>query len=151
MVSCASLRLRDPTVVDKIGSAEEGGRGIKYGLPEAVCEQICEVLSRYPQVKQAILYGSRANRSGSDIDLTLRGGVDLMLNVIYKILNDLDELLLPYTIHLSIFDDISDQDVIAHIQRVGVVFLRRASLILSHRNGGKEACGKVNAWCTGGC
>ena len=54
-------------------------------------------------------------------------------------------------IHLSIFDDISDQDVIAHIQRVGVVFLRRASLILSHRNGGKEACGKVNAWCTGGC
>ena len=97
------------------------------------------------------MYGSRANRSGSDIDLTLRGSADLTLNVIYKILNDLDELLLPYTIHLSIFDDISDQDVIAHIQRVGVVCLRRASLILSHRNRGKEACGKVNAWCTGGC
>jgi len=71
------------------------------------------------------LYGSRANRSGSDIDLTLRGGADLTLNVIYKILNDLDELLLPYTIHLSIFDDISDQDVIAHIQRVGVVFYKK--------------------------
>jgi len=71
------------------------------------------------------LYGSRANRSGSDIDLTLRGSADLTLNVIYKILNDLDELLLPYTIHLSIFDDISDQDVIAHIQRVGVVFYKK--------------------------
>ena len=71
------------------------------------------------------MYGSRANRSGSDIDLTLRGGADLTLNVIYKILNDLDELLLPYTIHLSIFDDISDQDVIAHIQRVGVVFYKK--------------------------
>jgi predicted nucleotidyltransferase len=76
-------------------------------------------------VEQAILYGSRANRSGSDIDLTLRGGADLTLNVIYKILNDLDELLLPYTIHLFIFDDISDQDVIAHIQRVGVVFYKK--------------------------
>ena len=71
------------------------------------------------------MYGSRANRSGSDIDLTLRSGADLTLNVIYKILNDLDELLLPYTIHLSIFDDISDQDVIAHIQRVGVVFYKK--------------------------
>ena len=79
-------------------------------------------------MEQAILYGSRAKgnyRSGSDIDLTLHGGADLTLNVIYKILNDLDELLLPYTIHLSIFDDISDQDVIAHIQRVGVVFYKK--------------------------
>jgi uncharacterized protein len=46
----------------------------------------------------------------------------LTLNVIYKILNDLDELLLPYTIDLSIFDDISDLDVIEHIERVGVTF-----------------------------
>jgi predicted nucleotidyltransferase len=85
-----------------------------------------------PQVEEAILYGSRAKgnyQNGSDIDLTLRGGPDLTLNVIYKILNDLDELLLPYTIDLSIFDDISDPDVIGHIQRVGITFYRKGETI----------------------
>ncbi len=103
---------------------------MKYGLPEAVCDKICAVLSRYPQVELAILYGSRAKgnyKNGSDIDLTLRGGADLTLNVIYKILDDLDDLLLPYTIDLSIFDDISDRDVIEHIQRAGIIFYKKTT------------------------
>jgi len=106
---------------------------MKYGLPQAACEKICNVLSRYPQVEQAILYGSRAKgnyKNGSGIDLTLLGGADLTLNVIYKILDDLDDLLLPYTIDLSIFNDISDQDVIEHIQRVGVVFYKKSESVL---------------------
>jgi len=105
---------------------------MKHGLPEAVCEKIRSVLSRYPQVEQAILYGSRAKgnyRNGSDIDLALRGGADLTLNVIYRILDDFDDLLLPYTIHLSIFDHISDPDVLAHIRRVGVVFYEKREAV----------------------
>ena len=69
------------------------------------------------------MYGSRAKgtyKNGSDINLTLRGGADLTLNVLCKIANDLDNLSLPYTIDLSIFHDISDLEVIGHIQRAGV-------------------------------
>jgi uncharacterized protein len=105
---------------------------MKYGLPQSAIQKINAVLRRYPQVDKAILYGSRAKgnyKNGSDIDLTLRGGTDLTLNVIYKILNDLDELLLPYTIDLSIFDDIGDLDVIEHIERVGVTFYDRDQAI----------------------
>ncbi len=101
---------------------------MKYGLPPSAIQKICAVLNRYPQVEQAILYGSRAKgnyKNGSDIDLTLRGGADLTLNVIYKILNDLDDSFLPYTIDLSIFNNISDPDVIEHIQRVGVTFYEK--------------------------
>lgn len=101
---------------------------MKYGLPPSAIQKICAVLHRYPQVEQAILYGSRAKgnyKNGSDIDLTLRGGEDLTLNVIYKILNDLDDSFLPYTIDLSIFNNISDPDVIEHIQRVGVTFYEK--------------------------
>jgi predicted nucleotidyltransferase len=101
---------------------------MKYGLPDATIGKICAVLKRYPQVKRAILYGSRAKgnyQKGSDIDLTLLGGADLTLHVLYKILDDLDELLLPYTIDLSIFDKIGDPDVIDHIRRVGGVFYER--------------------------
>jgi predicted nucleotidyltransferase len=105
---------------------------MKYGLPQSAVQKICAVLSRYPQVEKAILYGSRAKgsyKNGSDIDLTLHGGADLTLNVIYRILDDLDELLLPYTIDLSIFNDIGDPDVIEHIQRVGATFYQKGEAI----------------------
>jgi uncharacterized protein len=101
---------------------------LKYGLPDTTIQKICAVLARYPQVQQALLYGSRAKgtyKNGSDIDLTLRGGAGLTLNVLYKIIEDFDDLLLPYTIDLSIFANISDPDVVEHIQRVGVTFYQQ--------------------------
>ena len=103
---------------------------MKYGLPESAIQKIKAVLRHYPQVEKAILYGSRAKgnyKNGSDIDLTLHG-TNLSLNLIYKILDDIDDLLLPYTIDLSIFRDISDPNVIEHIQRVGVTFYERGAL-----------------------
>jgi predicted nucleotidyltransferase len=104
---------------------------MKYGLSQLTIQKICAVLTHYPQVEKAILYGSRAKgnyKNGSDIDLTLHGTA-LTLNIIYKILDDLDELLLPYTIDLSIFKDIGDLDVIEHIQRVGVTFYAKSESI----------------------
>jgi predicted nucleotidyltransferase len=101
---------------------------IKHGLPAEVVRKITAVLAQYPQVKSATLYGSRAKgnyKTGSDIDLTLHGEADLTLNVVYRILDHLDDLFLPYTIDLSIFHDIADSDVVEHIQRVGVSFYER--------------------------
>jgi len=102
---------------------------MKHGLHETTIQKICAILTRYPQVEKAVLYGSRAKgnyKNGSDIDLTLYGGVGLTLHVLYKIVNELDDLLLPYTIDLSIFNDIGDPDVIEHIQRAGVTFYEKA-------------------------
>jgi predicted nucleotidyltransferase len=102
---------------------------MKYGLKETTIQRICSVLSRFPQVDTAVLYGSRAKgnyRNGSDIDLTLRGGPDLTLRMLYRIVDELDDLLLPYTIDLSIYADIGDPDVIEHIHRVGVTFYEKA-------------------------
>lgn len=104
---------------------------MKYGLPETAVQKIGAILRRYPQVEKAILYGSRAKgnyKNGSDIDLTLRGR-GLTLNVLYKIMDELDDLLLPYIIDLSILDKISDPDVIEHIQRVGVTFYEKGDFI----------------------
>lgn len=103
---------------------------MKYGLSQATIRKIRAVLARHPQVEQAVLYGSRAKgdyKNGSDIDLTLCGGPDLTLHVLFRIMDELDDLLLPYTIDLSIFDDISDADVVEHIQRVGVTFYARSN------------------------
>jgi predicted nucleotidyltransferase len=100
---------------------------MKYGLSEQTIEKIQAVLSNHSEVDKACLYGSRAMgnfKQGSDIDLTLYGG-HLSLTTLHKIENELDDLLLPYKIDLSIFKQISDPDVIDHIQRVGIVFYEK--------------------------
>jgi predicted nucleotidyltransferase len=101
----------------------------RFGLKEATIQKICDVLAKYPQVEKAVLYGSRAKdnyKIGSDIDLTLIGGDNLTEKVLCQIMDEIDDLLLPYTFDLSIFQHISDPEVIEHIQRVGVVFYQKA-------------------------
>lgn len=71
-----------------------------------------------------MLYGLRAKgtyKTGSDIDLTLKGS-DLILSIINKISNEIDDLLLPYSFDISIFSQISNADLVDHINRVGIVF-----------------------------
>ena len=100
---------------------------MKYGLSDKTIEQIHAVLSKFPEVDKAVLYGSRAKgnfKRGSDIDLTLYG-TGLSLTILYKIENELDDALLPYKIDLSIFEQIADSDVVDHIRRVGVVFYEK--------------------------
>lgn len=101
---------------------------MRFGLEESAIDQINTVFARYPQVESAILYGSRAKgnyRPGSDIDLTLTGdGLDLSL--LHKIELELDDLLLPYTIELSVYHHLSNPDLVDHIERVGQLFYRRA-------------------------
>lgn len=101
---------------------------MQYGLTDATIQSICNVLARYPQVERAILYGSRAKgtyKRGSDIDLTLQGTKELTLDVLYSILNDIDDLELPYTIDVSLFEDIHDPALLDHIRRRGQVFYEK--------------------------
>ena len=103
---------------------------MKYGLPESAIEKIHSVFSAYPEVERAILYGSRAKNNysnGSDIDLTLVGNEDLSRQVMFRILDDLEDLLLPYKFDLSLYEDIEDPEVIDHIERLGVSFYNRES------------------------
>ena len=97
-----------------------------YGLKEHVIHQMKEVFSHYPQIKQVILYGSRAMgnyKNGSDIDLTIKG--DLNMDILTRIDWELDDLLLPYTFDLSIYTHIDNSELIDHINRVGKVFYSR--------------------------
>ncbi len=101
---------------------------MNYGLSEATVAKICTILTHYPQVERAVLYGSRATGSydnGSDIDLALCGGADLTLKVHHKIADELDDLLLPYTIDLSILHDIKNPKLLAHIDAVGKTLYSR--------------------------
>ncbi|CAN5275414.1 nucleotidyltransferase domain-containing protein [soil metagenome] len=98
-----------------------------YGLQRKELARIQEVFSRHPQVKEVILYGSRAlgtHRKGSDIDITLTGK-GLNLRSLSKIEADLDDLLLPYPFDVSVFRKIENPELRNHIERVGKVIYRR--------------------------
>jgi len=100
---------------------------MKYGLDDATVQKIQDVIGAFPQVDTAVLYGSRAKgnfKPGSDIDLTLKGS-NINLSVMNQIGLSLDDLLLPYTFDLSVFDHIKEPDLLEHIDRVGIVFYER--------------------------
>ena len=99
----------------------------RFGLPTPAVEKICGVLAQHPQVECAVLYGSRAKgnyKNGSDIDLTLQGD-RLGFQDLQKIMGELDDLLLPYTMDLSLFASLTHPGLLDHIRRVGVVFYEK--------------------------
>ena len=99
------------------------------GLPEKAVTAIQGVFRRHVEVEEVLLYGSRAKgsfKNGSDIDLTIsRGCVDAAL--LFRLEDELDELMLPYEIDLSLFCHIENAGLIEHIERVGRVFYRGGS------------------------
>jgi predicted nucleotidyltransferase len=100
---------------------------MQFGLSEQTIEKINSVFARHPEVEKVVLYGSRAkgtHKPGSDIDLTLydEGIAQKEKN---QILDELEELDLPYTIDLSVFNQLSHVQLRDHIERVGVVFYAR--------------------------
>ncbi len=103
---------------------------MKYGLKESYIQQIQSVFAEYPAIEKVILYGSRAKgnyRKSSDIDLSLVGQT-LDFNLLIKIENKLDDLLMPYNIDLSILHKIENLELIEHIERVGMIFYEKTSL-----------------------
>ena len=104
---------------------------MNHGLNDRTVAQIHEVLALFPEVEQAMLYGSRAKgnfKPGSDVDLTLLGA-GLTQKILGQIQGELEDGLLPYRFDISILAQITQADLIEHIRRVGVVFYEKKPLL----------------------
>jgi uncharacterized protein len=98
-----------------------------FGLDKNTISKINSVFSKYSQIEKVILYGSRAMgnyKPGSDIDIAVVGK-DLNLSLIHEIEVKIDDLLLPYTFDISIFNQISNEDLLDHIKNHGKLFYER--------------------------
>lgn len=96
-------------------------------LPKTVIEKINGVFCKYPEINTVILYGSRAkgnHRLGSDIDLCIKS-TDLSYTKFLRLQNEIEELSLPWKIDLSLHQDIDNQELLKHIQTVGLVFYQK--------------------------
>lgn len=98
-----------------------------YGLPSSTVEKVVSLFKKYPQVEKAIIYGSRAKgsyRKGSDIDIVLIGAA-LTHNDLVAIEDKIDDLFLPYSFDLSLFKNITNEELIDHINRIGLTFYEK--------------------------
>nr|VFJ96441.1 MAG: Nucleotidyltransferase domain-containing protein [Candidatus Kentron sp. H]VFJ97498.1 MAG: Nucleotidyltransferase domain-containing protein [Candidatus Kentron sp. H]VFK02817.1 MAG: Nucleotidyltransferase domain-containing protein [Candidatus Kentron sp. H] len=97
----------------------------QFGLDASVIHRIRETLAGFPEIRRAVLYGSRAKgdfRPGSDIDLTLDTEGDTSLGFLYRVMEAIEELDLIYSFDISLFAHIENENLIEHIERVGVAF-----------------------------
>lgn len=96
----------------------------KFGLSEKTLKSLISIFQKFPKIEKVIVYGSRAKgnfKPGSDIDLTLVAP-SFTTQDLLKVENEIEDLLLPYKIDLSLLHQIDDPDVLDHIARIGKEF-----------------------------
>jgi uncharacterized protein len=103
-----------------VAKTETGGV-VDFGLSPRALVLLRGLFAAYPEVRRAIVYGSRAKgnyRNGSDIDITLDApGMDSAR--FSHLCIAADDLMLPWMIDLSLLSQISNPALLEHIARVG--------------------------------
>ena len=98
------------------------------GLLQPDLDIVLSVLGEFPNVKEAIIFGSRAKgnfRNGSDVDIALKGeniNLEIVTTISYK-LNE--ETILPYKFDVLDYQNINNSKLTEHINRKGISFYIR--------------------------
>ena len=106
-----------------------------YGLKNSDIEKITEELSKEVEVELAILFGSRAKgnfKPGSDVDIVLKGEKLNQKNVSNVSFTLNEDSLMPYKFDILNFTDITNKELLEHINRVGIIFYKRDVHLASH-------------------
>ena len=80
-----------------------------FGLTAQTIELIKDVFKKYSSIKSVMIYGSRAKdtfKKGSDIDLVIMN--DISERDLNNIVFELEELMIPYKIDLSVYSNINN-------------------------------------------
>ena len=97
---------------------------MSFGISDDVIEKMQQVFAQFPNIEEVVVFGSRAKgnyKEGSDIDLALKG-TSLNLKTLQSLELKLDELYLPYKIDMVIYENIANEALKTHIDRVGMLF-----------------------------
>lgn len=100
---------------------------MEIGLDQNIINKINSIFSSFENIESVKIYGSRAKgnfKEGSDIDLTF-WGENLNLDIMNEISLKIDDLNLPYTFDLSIYNQIDNLELKDHIIRVGQLFYQK--------------------------
>ena len=105
-----------------------------FGLDTDTLATLDKIFIKVPVIEKVLLYGSRAKgnyKTGSDIDITLLGKNLTEKNSVFQVHDLLEETSLPYQFDISIFSQLKNPDLIAHILRVGKTFYKKEEQALA--------------------
>ena len=114
-----------------------------FGLSSETLNKLNSVFEKHKAIASVVIYGSRAKgnyRTGSDIDLTIKGD-DISYAEFMQIKDQIDDLMLPYTVDLSQYLELGNAELVEHINRVGGEIFSRSEALMkvkgSDPNAGK--------------
>lgn len=106
-----------------------------FGLDQNEIDEIIRVISQFPEIESAFIFGSRAKgnfKNGSDVDIAINGKAadyHTALNI-NDILNE--DTLMPYHFDVIYYEDINNPDLKKHILLVGkLIYKRSDKLVIS--------------------
>jgi hypothetical protein len=105
---------------------------MRFGLPDLTIEQIRSCFARYSDIEWVKVYGSRAlgtHQPGSDVDLAFAGPIDHS----YGLASCLSEASTPYLFDVTYYNDLQNENLIGHINRVGQVLFTQEDLKLANQ------------------
>jgi len=97
-----------------------------FGITPKSYKILLSIIEKYSAIEQVIIFGSRAKGTyteGSDIDITLIG--DISKNEFYSFKTALEESSIPYLFDVSIYNELTSDDLKEHIKRVGKVLYQK--------------------------
>ncbi|NME95947.1 nucleotidyltransferase domain-containing protein [Clostridium cochlearium] len=102
---------------------------MKFGLTEKTYNLLIKTLSNYNEIEKVCVFGSRAMgnyKKGSDVDICIYGKL-VTEKTISKLNVELnEELPIPYYFDIVYYDNIENNSLKEHIDRVGkVIFCRK--------------------------
>ncbi len=100
-----------------------------FGLSKTVIAEIQGVFEQFPNIHEAIIFGSRAKgnyQEGSDIDLALIGN-NIQYDEIKEVYLKMEDLNLLYNIDLKNYKKEEKSPINEHIQRVGKSFYKKSN------------------------
>ncbi len=96
---------------------------MNFGLLKRDIDNLTKAFEQFDHIQQVIIFGSRAkgtSKPASDIDIALKGN-QVDHQTILRLKDVLEDLPLPYFFDVLAYDQITNQNLKDHIDRVGKV------------------------------
>lgn len=104
---------------------------MKFGLSEKQLHEVVQFISSYPEVEEAILFGSRAIgtfKEASDVDIALKGAyVNASLAAKMKF-NIEEDSYLPFFFDFLAYSTITNESLKNHIDVRGIIIYTRSDI-----------------------
>lgn len=98
---------------------------ISTGLTEQHLAILSQACGRYPEIEDAVIFGSRAKgnyKPGSDIDIAIKGP-QVTRRTVAGLCSDLEDSALPFFVDVVAYDGISNPALKEHIDRVATAIV----------------------------